>query len=895
MKQTILCITPHLSTGGCPQFLVKKLENLTNYNIIVIEYSNVSDEYIVQKNKIKKLNFPLLFTLEPNSKLNQIKNIIKKYKPDIIHFEEMPEYFMENSVADWIYNKNNKNYLIFETSHDSSFNIKNKKYLPDKFVFVSKYQVEEFKPLGVPIELLEYSFEIQKKDKEKALLNLNLTNEKFHIINIGLFTSRKNQGEIIELARQLKDKNILFHFVGNRAPNFEFYWGPITKNLPENCILWGEREDIENFYQIADLFYFASKGTNGDKETSPLVIRESINYNVPILIRNLDTYNNMYQNFNNVFYLDKNDLDINKNQILFFYQQWLNKKVYKKEESNQEIKLENLRFDTVENKIKYGWKPESIFNVRVTIRDMVNKLVIFSYVGNLIQNEDYWVVPIGNTKFAELPNFKGFLIEIRNSNNELIEQKELIINHGAKIIDDFEFKVDTFDPTWYNYCEFFFKHKYKELENKIFDTVIDIGANCGTFTRFAQKEFKAKKIYSVEPNKKAFKHLYDSFKNEKNVFLINKGIGKTEETKELYSCNENTTICSLLPEQIDKFFKLFGNTYTTEVIDLIPFEKLINENNIEKIDLLKIDVEGFEYEIMENISDNIYKKINNIILELHYTDKFRDKVSKLLLKLIENNFDISYYDNNGKLTNDIYSVPEGMGVIICVKKKKTNLNLKAVHILTLPDTEREKKSIDSISQLKDLDIKYVQMVNEPYKNLPPKENCARPQDISLEPGDMKLSPGHYGCYLGHKKAILEGWEKDLDGLLIFECDSVLLEDKEKFIQYINNVYNDIEKYKLRFFSFGPIYMNEGIIDMGTYYITPKLFEMHAYLITKSNYNYVKSKLENSPWDVFDLFVSTQFEGEKFGNIKEHMFMQAKGYSLLDKKISTHNWHGQEKI
>ena len=53
----ILIINPHLSTGGCPQYLYEFiLNNKDKYEALkVVEFSNFSDEYVVQKNKIKKL------------------------------------------------------------------------------------------------------------------------------------------------------------------------------------------------------------------------------------------------------------------------------------------------------------------------------------------------------------------------------------------------------------------------------------------------------------------------------------------------------------------------------------------------------------------------------------------------------------------------------------------------------------------------------------------------------------------------------------------------------------------------------------------------------------------------------------------------------------------------
>jgi hypothetical protein len=38
--------------------------------------------------------------------------------------------------------------------------------------------------------------------------------------------------------------DIQFHFIGNQAPNFEDYWGPIMKDLPSNVKVWGDINSV---------------------------------------------------------------------------------------------------------------------------------------------------------------------------------------------------------------------------------------------------------------------------------------------------------------------------------------------------------------------------------------------------------------------------------------------------------------------------------------------------------------------------------------------------------------------------------------------------------------------------------------------------------------------------
>jgi predicted RNA-binding protein with EMAP domain len=54
--EKLLIITPHLSTGVQPQYVLKKIELLKGiYDIYCIEYSYFSPQYVVQRNKIKKI------------------------------------------------------------------------------------------------------------------------------------------------------------------------------------------------------------------------------------------------------------------------------------------------------------------------------------------------------------------------------------------------------------------------------------------------------------------------------------------------------------------------------------------------------------------------------------------------------------------------------------------------------------------------------------------------------------------------------------------------------------------------------------------------------------------------------------------------------------------------
>ena len=297
MMKTLMIITPHMSTGGCPQVVAKKVELLKNfYNVVVVEYEMLAWSYVVQRNRVIEMIGDKFISLSENKEYD-LFNTIDDYKPDYIFMEEFPETFIENHITKRLYSKD-RTYKIFETTHSSHSRVGWKKYMPDKFIFVSPFSVDTFKDIGVPIDLIEYPIDIKTPNKKWAQEQLMLDPEWKHVLNIGLFTSGKNQGYLFEVARLLKDYKIMFHFVGNRAVNFESYWSPIMQNKPDNCVVWDERNDVDTFIQACDVHFFSSI-----MELNPLSIKESLEYSIPTMIFDLSTYMGKYNGVENIHFL----------------------------------------------------------------------------------------------------------------------------------------------------------------------------------------------------------------------------------------------------------------------------------------------------------------------------------------------------------------------------------------------------------------------------------------------------------------------------------------------------------------------------------------------------------------------------------------------------------------
>jgi hypothetical protein len=307
MKKRLLYVCPHLSTGGLPQYVYKQIENFKDeFEIQVVEINNVGgDAFVVQKNRIKS-TVPL-HTLGVDK--SDILSVIEVFSPHIIHFQEIPQFELSDGILDKIFD-NSRDYYIITSTHGSYTDPTQIKYHPDRYVLVSEWSRRKFEVTGVDTQIWEYPIEDYVFDKSAAKKQLGFEDDWKHVLNVGLFAPGKNQKEIFDIAKELGEYKIKFHFVGNQAMNFENYWKPLMENKPDNCIVWGERNDVDTFYAASDAFYFSSI-----LELNPLSIKEALSYKLPSLFRKLDTYLDTYDNNKLVTYID-DDLEKTKINLL---------------------------------------------------------------------------------------------------------------------------------------------------------------------------------------------------------------------------------------------------------------------------------------------------------------------------------------------------------------------------------------------------------------------------------------------------------------------------------------------------------------------------------------------------------------------------------------------------
>jgi len=188
--------------------------------------------------------------------------------------------------------------------------------------------------------------------------------------------------------------------------------------------------------------------------------------------------------------------------------------------------------------------------------------------------------------------------------------------------------------------------------------VVDIGANLGMFTVCSNFAAKNVSVYSFEPLPPIFQLLkLNSFLYPHNTKLFNFGISNKEETATFQYYPNVTILSSRYSEEKDvaETVKQYiynskdyeAEQYTEEEIQnllkdrlvtenfeckLKPLSQVIREENLDKIDLLKIDVEKSELDVLEGISDNDWGKIGQVVMEVHDSDNRLARITHLLEK-----------------------------------------------------------------------------------------------------------------------------------------------------------------------------------------------------------------------------------------------------------------------
>jgi FkbM family methyltransferase len=131
------------------------------------------------------------------------------------------------------------------------------------------------------------------------------------------------------------------------------------------------------------------------------------------------------------------------------------------------------------------------------------------------------------------------------------------------------------------------------------DTVLDIGANIGFYARIISKLVgKEGKVHCFEPDPANFKHLVRGSADLVNTVLNEKAVGPKSGKIKIYTSPElNVDHRTYEPEVYERAFE----------IEAVSVDDYVKQANIQKISLIKMDIQGFEMQALEGMKATLVK------------------------------------------------------------------------------------------------------------------------------------------------------------------------------------------------------------------------------------------------------------------------------------------------
>lgn len=301
------------------------------------------------------------------------------------------------------------------------------------------------------------------------------------------------------------------------------------------------------------------------------------------------------------------------------------------QEDNKYLNFFELLPDTDEDKINFNFTKITNDIVDIIVKDVRTGLIRDKFTNECrrLNNGNYWWAPMpGKVKGLGDIDLYFYLNGEYQGKKRLYYSggKDFIINGEKQMLD----YLDGFDyPTFW---EIFINGDYEKEPSCVVkdgDVVVDIGGNKGFFTLNSIQK-GASKVYIVEPIEDSFEQIKKLTNIFPNVVPINKAVSETDGTIQMFvDSNASATNC------VTTYGEMFGRESNVVEVESININTLIKEINT-KIDFMKVDCEGSEFELFKTITDNNLKSIEKIVVETH-----GDEIDNFVYtKLVDSNFKV---------------------------------------------------------------------------------------------------------------------------------------------------------------------------------------------------------------------------------------------------------------
>jgi len=197
------------------------------------------------------------------------------------------------------------------------------------------------------------------------------------------------------------------------------------------------------------------------------------------------------------------------------------------------------------------------------------------------------------------------------------------------------------------------------------DVVFDVGANIGLFSRYIAEHARDLRIFAFEPVPIIYKALELNVKSiPASITTYNVGLGERPETVDIDYFSRVSCDSSIVPFdwdlKVDQYTRWFKKKPVTKYlperfnkaiarswlkwayksvkipVQIQPLSDYIQENRLDRVDLLKLDAENYEKQVLAGITEQDWEKIHQIAMEVHTHIKGGENLLDELKTMLEN-------------------------------------------------------------------------------------------------------------------------------------------------------------------------------------------------------------------------------------------------------------------
>lgn len=166
---------------------------------------------------------------------------------------------------------------------------------------------------------------------------------------------------------------------------------------------------------------------------------------------------------------------------------------------------------------------------------------------------------------------------------------------------------------------------YDNLNSK--SIVFDVGGYKGQWASDIFSKYLST-TYIFEPVKEFSNLIKKRFSKNKKIIINSFGLGGKTREQTIYLKDDSSSV---------------HGEGKGEKIKIVSFKDFITKHKIKKIDLIKINIEGGEYELLEHIlKENLISKINNLQIQFHRNIDFPDKRRKQIQEKLKETHKLTY-------------------------------------------------------------------------------------------------------------------------------------------------------------------------------------------------------------------------------------------------------------